>query len=300
MLTERNILCYSVVLELFFGITGIVVALCSDSRAVMLDGGYSLLCTLTMLANIKVARLVKLPVSAQRPFGSATLEPLMLLFESLILLALCSVLLSVAAYQIVQGGNLPAFDLALIYEVFSTLVGGATAIAFLYLYRRIPSPLIYFEYQEWVVDASVSATAMVAFALACFMGDTHPVTPYIDSVLTLLLLVFLVRLPVATLRKNFRQLLLQDIVEPKLSHALEQALATTASEIGLQHYQAHIIWLGRWLWVNIEIGIPADQTTLSIDDVHRFRTAAEQKLLTLAGHYQLNIVMSPQPSVISS
>ncbi len=300
MLTERNILCYSVVLELFFGITGIVVALCSDSRAVMLDGGYSLLCTLTMLANIKVARLVKLPVSAQRPFGSATLEPLMLLFESLILLALCSILLSVAAYQIVQGGNLPAFDLALIYEVFSTLVGGATTIAFLYLYRKIPSPIIHFEYQEWIVDASVSATAMVAFALACLMGDTHPVTPYIDSVLTLLLLVFLIRLPLATLRKNFRQLLLQDIGEPGLSQTLEQALAATATEIGLEHYQTHIIWLGRWLWVNIEISMPTGKHSLSSDDVLRFRTAAEQKLLSLAGHYQLNIVMSPQRSVISS
>ncbi|WP_211829702.1 cation transporter [Kistimonas asteriae] len=300
MLTERKVLCYSVVLELFFGITGIMVALYSDSSAVLLDGGYSLLCTLTMLANVKVARLVTLPVSAQRPFGSATLEPLMLLFESLILLALCSLLLSVATYQIVRGGNLPAFDLALIYEVFSTLVGGATAMTFLYLYRKIQSPLIYFEYQEWVVDASVSATAMVAFALACFMGDTHPVTPYIDSVLTLLLLVFLIRLPVATLRKNFRQLLLQDIAEPGLTHALEQALAATATEIGLLHYRTHVICLGRWLWVNIEIGVPTGKSTLTHDDVHLFRRAAEKKLQSQAKHFQLNIVISPQRSAISS
>ncbi|GFR99946.1 cation transporter [Elysia marginata] len=300
MLTERKVLCYSVVLELFFGITGIMVALYSDSRAVLLDGGYSLLCTLTMLANVKVARLVTLPVSAQRPFGSATLEPLMLLFESLILLALCSILLSVAVYQIVQGGNLPAFDLALIYEVFSTLVGGATAIGFLYLYRKIQSPLIYFEYQEWVVDASVSATAMVAFALACFMGDTHPVTPYIDSVLTLLLLVFLIRLPMATLRKNFRQLLLQDIAEPGLTHALEQALAATATKIGLPHYRIHTICLGRWLWVNIELTVPTGKSTLTNDDVHLLLSTAEQQLRVQAKHFQLNIVMSPQPSIIST
>ncbi len=294
MLTERSILCFSVVLELFFGITGIGIALFSGSRAVMVDGGYSLLCSLTMLANIKVARLVKLPVSAQRPFGSATLEPLMLLFESLVLLTLCLTLLSIAVYQIALGGSLPAFDLALIYEVLSTLVGAATAIVFLNLSRKITSPLIYFEYQEWAIDAAVSATAMVAFSLACVMGDAHPVTPYIDSVLTLFLLIFLIRLPVATLHKNFRQLLLQDIAEPKLSLALEQALVTTASDIGLQHYQVHMIWLGRWLWVNIEINMPPGKSTLSSEDVQRFRTTAEQKLHSLAAHYQLNITMSPQ------
>ena len=300
MLTEQKVLRYSIMLELFFGVIGIMVALYSDSRALLLDGGYSLLCTLTMLANVKVAKLVTLPVSAQRPFGSATLEPLILLFESLILLALCSILLSIAVCQIIHGGSLPAFDLALIYEVFSTTVGGVIAVAFLYLYRKIPSPIIYFEYQEWVVDASVSATAMVAFALACFIGDTHPVTPYIDSVLTLLLLIFLIRLPLTTLRKSFRQLLLQDIAEPGLTHALEQTLASTATKIGLRHYRVQIICLGRWLWVNIELGVPPDKGSLTPENVHIFRRTAEQKLRAQAKHFQLNIVMSPQPFVMSS
>ncbi|WP_257296387.1 cation transporter [Endozoicomonas sp. YOMI1] len=284
-LNELNILRYSVVLELFFGVTGILVAFYSRSNAVLLDGCYSLLCTLTMMANVRISQIVKLPPSPESPYGYPTLEPLMLFFEGIILLGLCLALLSFSICKLIMGGYIPEFDLALAYEIFSTIIGGATATLFFLLHRSKPSPLIYFECQEWLVDSAVSAAATAAFAIAYQLGNSHPVTPFIDSILTISLLLFLVGLPFKTLHKNFKQLLLKDVATPEL---LESTKNVIAEQWDAQQISISMIWLGRWLWVNIEITIHND-TLLTKDELESNRAKAEHAISSICKYYRLQL-----------
>ncbi|USE34434.1 cation transporter [Endozoicomonas sp. SCSIO W0465] len=287
-LNELNILRCSVVLELFFGMTGILVAFYSRSNAVLLDGCYSLLCTLTMMANVRISQMVKLPPSAESPYGYPTLEPLMLFFESIILLGLCLALLYFSTGKLLMGGYIPEFDLALAYEIFSTIIGGATATLFFLLHRSKPSPLIYFEFQEWLVDAAVGAAAATAFALAYHLGNCHPITPYIDSLLTILLLFFLIRLPLKTLRKNFKQLLLKDVATQELLESTRNAI----SELwDTRHIDISMIWLGRWLWINIEITIH-NNTLPNKDELQKIRTKAENTISSICRYYRLQLSLS--------
>ncbi|MBO9482364.1 cation transporter [Salinisphaera sp. G21_0] len=291
-LNELNILRYSVVLELFFGVTGILVAFYSRSNAVLLDGCYSLLCTLTMMANVRISQIVKLPPSPESPYGYPTLEPLMLFFEGIILLGLCLALLSFSICKLITGGYIPEFDLALAYEIFSTIIGGATATLFFLLHRSKPSPLIYFECQEWLVDSAVSAAATAAFAIAYRLGNSHPITPFIDSILTIGLLLFLVGLPLKTLHKNFKQLLLKDVVTPEL---LESTKKVIAEQWDAQQINICMIWLGRWLWVNVEITIHND-TLPTKEEFESIRAKAEHAISSICQYYRLQFSFSFQNS----
>ena len=284
-LNELNILRCSVVLELLFGVTGILVALYSRSNAVLLDGCYSLLCTLTMMANVRISQMVKLPPSPESPYGYPTLEPLMLFFEGILLLGLCLALLSFSVCKLIMGGYIPEFDLALAYEIFSTIVGGATATLFFLLNRSKPSPLIYFEFQEWLVDSAVSAAAAAAFAIAYQLGNSHPVTPYIDSILTILLLLFLVRLPLETVRKNFKQLLLKDVAAPEFAESIRNVIS---EDWNIQKINVSMIWLGRWLWVNIEIATHND-TLPTKDALKSIRAKTESTISSKCKYYRLQL-----------
>ncbi len=290
-LNELNILRFSVVLELFFGVTGILVALLSGSNAVLLDGSYSLLCMLTMMANVRISRLVKLPPAANILYGYPTLEPLMLFLEGIILLGLCLTLLGFSVYKLYMGGYTPEFDLAMAYEIFSSIIGGATATVFFLLHRSKPSPLIYFEYQEWLVDASVSAAAAVAFSLAYLLGNSNPITPYIDSILTLSLLLFLIRLPLKTLQKNFKQLLLLDIAVPELHKQAREAIAEKRISIPDKNLNINMIWIGRWLWVNISIQVHSN-TPPSSADLKAIRTITESIVSSASRYYRIMLTLN--------
>lgn len=290
-LNELNILRFSVVLELFFGISGVLIAMHSGSQAILLDGSYSLLCTLTMMANVRVSILVRQPPSAKNPYGHPTLEPLMLLFEGILLLGLCLTIIAVSVYQLSRGGYIPELNLPLAYEMISTIIGAATTTAFFLIHRSTPSPLIYFEFQEWLVDTVVSAAATSAFAIAYFLGIHHPVTPYIDSTLTLVLVLFLTRLPLKTLFKNFKQLLLQDYASPTLVAQTKDAIAERLHVINKKHINIHMIWLGRWLWVTIELTIHAPNLPAG-DELQAIRAITESTVRSACQYYriQLNLI----------
>lgn len=284
--SELQILRCSVVLEFLFGICGILVAWYSSSQAVLLDGSYSLLCTLTMMANVRVSRLVKLPPSAKYPYGLAIMEPLMLILEGFILLGLCAGLMVFSVRTLCTGGCLPAFDPALVYEIFSTIIGSATTTVLYLVHRTRPSPLIYFEFQEWLLDTTVSAVAAMAFSIAFVLGSQHPITPYIDSLLTISLLLVLIHLPVRTLCKNLRQLMLQDVASPKL---LEQTRNAICSQCTLcQVADLSVIWLGRWLWVNIELTLAGDNSPTRAE-LQAIRMAAASSVSQVCEYYRIQL-----------
>lgn|GEM_PF-6627379 len=285
-LNELQILRFSVVLECFFGICGILVAWYSGSQAVLLDGSYSLLCTLTMMANVRVSRLVRRPPSAKSPYGLPTVEPLMLILEGFILLGLCTTLMVLSVRTLCSGGYLPAFDLALVYEIFSTIIGGITTTVLYMVHRTGFSPLIHFEFQEWLLDTAVSAIAAIAFFIACVIGNDHPVTPYIDSLLTISLLLVLVRLPLQTLRKNFRQLLLQDVASPTLVARTRDAIHAQCDV--RQRIDISMIWLGRWLWVNIELTDAGDDPP-SCGEMRAIRAAAASVVSQVCDHCRIQL-----------
>ncbi|WP_299732428.1 cation transporter [uncultured Endozoicomonas sp.] len=291
-LNECTILRCSVYLELFFGITGLMVAWHSGSQAVFLDGGYSLICTLTMMANVRIARLVTKHPTPEKPFGRAPLEPLMLLLESSLLLLMCISLLTMAIYEISTGGYLPEFSLALAYEVFSMIVGGSVAVLFLFVHRTTHSPLIYFEFQEWLLDAVLSTSATVAFTIAHWLGTTHPITPYIDSILTLLLVGLLIRLPIKTFSKNFRQLLFTAKPEAQLIEHINNSLWNLENPLTKEMMNIHIIRIGRWHLANITINIQSDTPCPTYHELGKIKSAVENSMLEKHQYIKVNLQLS--------
>ncbi|MFK0572270.1 cation transporter, partial [Endozoicomonas sp.] len=163
-----------------------------------------------------------------------------------------------------------------------------TATIFLMLYRSRPSPLIHFEFQEWLVDASLSASATIAFTVAYLMGNSHPVTPYIDSALTLLLLLFLIRLPLKTLHKNYKQLLLQDLAEPGLVQRVKETISEQHRAIANQHINISMIWLGRWLWVNINITVDNDLPPTT-GEMKAIRTTVATAIRSVSRYHRIEL-----------
>ena len=204
--SESRVLLLSLVVELAFGVSGLLLAWLAASHTVLLDGGYSLICTFTMALSIRVARLVKQPPSCHYPFGRAVLEPLLLIFESLMLITLCLLLMAGAVRCLMNGGHAPHYSLILLYEAVSVAAGLGMMLYTCWQGKRLHSPLLRFESQEWLLDTSLSLTALVSFVIVALYPENEVLTRLTDPLLTLLICCPLLYFPLKTLRGSIRQI----------------------------------------------------------------------------------------------
>ncbi len=291
-ITEERLLLFSLLLELLFGITGIALSKICLSQAVLLDGSYSLLCTLTMAATVYVARRIRQSPNSRYPFGQAALEPLMLVVESIILLMLCAVLAGHAVQLILKGGVHLNYSVAIGYEAASLITGLAMTIGMKIAGEKLNSQLILFESQEWLLDMSLSGIALLSFAVSLFLPENSTAALLTDPILTLTLCLPLMYFPISCLRKNIQQLIWHAAPKPA-QEIISNAVGEIASEqaITLQA-EPSVVVIGRTLWISVPV-LQGDANSASLDILLvTLRHTVEQQLHDQFKGYQLYLVLT--------
>ncbi len=105
------------------------------------------------------------------PFGKATLEPMIVIIKSLVLLIMCVITMLSSIKQVLNGGNDVEAGFALGYALISSV--GCTAV---YLYMRkasknLNSEIVKVESNQWLMDSMLSVFAL-GYALISSVGCT--------------------------------------------------------------------------------------------------------------------------------
>ena len=247
---EGKLLLLSLVIELFFGLIGVALALKAHSHAVFLDGSYSLICTLTMAATMRVAYLIKLPPSEQYPFSRAPLEPFLLVCESLVLIGLCLALVWKSLNALMFGGEQPNYSLVLGYEVLSVVIGGGMTVLTGFMGKQLNSPLLKFESQEWLLDTGLSLVSLISFFTAVLYAHNADILRLTDPVLTLFLCIPLLFFPCNTIRNSVKQLLWCK-APPLIQKKVEDAVSSCQAVNQVSEMTPAALLMGRTIWIKL-------------------------------------------------
>ncbi|MCL6270011.1 cation transporter [Sansalvadorimonas sp. 2012CJ34-2] len=287
---EERLLFLSMSVELTFGVTGVIFSEQAGSTAVLLDGAYSLICSITMIATIMVAKRIKQPPTTNFPLGQAALEPFLLSVEALILLTLCTALATHAGYKLINHSHPPNFSIALAYELASLITDLGMAFLIHRSARKINSPLLQFEAQEWILDGMLSAVALASFSVGEYLIEFPDIESLIDPVLTLVLIALVLPFPLKTLRTNINQLLWHS-PEKELRLKMQQNIKR------LDGYHCHLeppvlLVMGRTLWITIRTSPIAGESPPEWPELENLKQRLRKDLQRDYPNYELHIQLT--------
>jgi cation diffusion facilitator family transporter len=270
--SEAVLIKVSIVGALFFGLLGTIWGLAITSDAIIFDGFYSFLSTILSIGSFYVTKLVLQKEDDNYHFGKAQIEPVFIVFRSVILITLCAYAIITSISTILDGGKSVLPGQASIYAILS-MVG--CLIVFLVLKangKRLNSEIIKIETTQWKVDTILSSGVLVAYVTYWLIKDGKYkfIANYIDPALVIFLSIMVVSIPIKTFKKSIKELFL---VAPK--DKVEEEFNKIAEHI-VKSYEfiakrVRVVRTGRKYFVEINILVDPSWELKSVSDLDMIR-----------------------------
>src|SRR5439155_23781095 len=186
---------------------GLVFALLAHSQAIMLDGVYALVSVVMTLLAARVARLVARPSSEAFHFGYAHFEPLLNLVRGLLIFAVCAYALVATIEVLLRGGREIHAEVAIFYTALSAVWSVGVFLYQRRLARQLGSPALAVDARTWLVDGVLYVGETGGFVVYLLLEPTSlaPLLKYADPIFVLLVVGFLMKVPISTIRDAVRQ-----------------------------------------------------------------------------------------------
>jgi cation diffusion facilitator family transporter len=228
---ELFILKFSVVLTMICGISGVTIALLSDSMTLMLDGLYGIADIAVTLFAIIVVRKIHLPPNEKYNFGYAKYEPFMTAVDAILIMAICAATIISSVQDIIHPEPMENVHLAVIYAFISCLVSTTFGMYMKRVGRQSNSKILLVDSQFWIIEGIISLGVFVAFALSAYITTTHwkGYASYADPITCILLATLLLLKPISIIRESF-----YDLVDASPKE-LKGKIVSLASECAVEH-----------------------------------------------------------------
>lgn len=121
------------------------------------------------------------------------------------------------------------------------------------------------------MSALISLALLVAFVLAWVIQGTrfNHFVPYVDPAILALLTLYLITVPIKTVRQALNEILL--ITPPKLDQVVRTVMDAVVEHHGFRKYTSYVAKVGRAYFIEIHIVTPADFQIGSITTLDAIR-----------------------------
>lgn len=288
---EKRALRVSIVGALIMAGLGLYFAFAAHSEAILLDGVFSGIGFVMASLTLKVAILVKRPDDEHFHFGYSHFAPLLNVVKSMLLLLLCSIAFISAILAILDGGRSMAVDSAVAYGTLST--AGCLIIA-AYIHRaagQSGSTLVAVDAQTWIMDSMMSGAVLAAFVTGWAIQDTSlgVYMDYLDPGLVAILCLLSLPMPLGTLRRNLREVLLF-APDPEISHTVERHLLAVMPGTPKENYRIRLLKMGNSLNVLIHVYPGPNFELTSLQRLDEIRVQFQTTLSEMDGSVVADLV----------
>jgi cation diffusion facilitator family transporter len=276
---EQRALLFSAFGGLLMAALGIFFFFWTRSEALLLDGVFSFVSFFATLAARRVARLVDRPRSRMFHFGYAHFEPLTNLMRGLLILGLCAFALFSAVDALFHGGREISAGPAVIYAVAATLMGVAGGLYLRSGAKRSGSSLVDLDARAWFLDGFLSLGAGLTFLFAYLIQGTGwaHLGPYVDPALVTILVLVVLRVPLAAIRDNAREVL-QVAPEPAVQAEVRKRVGGAVEGLPLRDLEIGMVKVGRYFYVLTHALLPADHRVERVADLDEVRCRVADSL----------------------
>ena len=274
---------------------GGVMALVSESSAILLDASFNLLSAVVSFASLRIAQLAQSGTSRHYPIGYYAFEPLIVVIKGITILILIAFAVGSNIPVLLAGGREPAIALMAIY------VFPAVAIcAFMYWvchvgYNQSRSDILKAEKNAWFINGVISGAIGVALILVLLLQGTALgfVDRYIDQILVVLFSLAFIGDPIKLIKNGMRELTL---ATPPIEHTkpIYRGLRGLAQEYEIELVDIFIAKLGRKTWVSIYVDPKRESMTFK--SYERFVEDVKQKIDKPYATTEVDVILKRSPS----
>jgi cation diffusion facilitator family transporter len=259
MTDERRALGLSTAAAATIALLALAFAAATQSRMILLDGVFNAVYLLAGCATLRIERLVRGPDDARFPFGYAYFESLINAGKGMLILGVSVIALGDAAMALLTGGRSVAAGWAIVYGIGALAVCGVTARVLGRAGRRLASPLVTADADNWRLNTLVSMAVVIGFGLdPLFVTAGWPrAAPYIDPLLVMAVVGVLVGVPVRMAYRATLELL-NRAPDRALEAAVTEAVDRVLAPIAPRERHVRMVRPGRTLYVLVHVVLPRD------------------------------------------
>lgn len=265
---EQKALRISMYGGVIFVVLEVLMALLTHSQAVLMDAAYDAAELVLIAISLRIVPLLYKPYTEKRPFGYGQVESLFIVFKGLLLVAVTAGLIVNNAIILFQGGHHVSFTFVSLFELYAALQGGIIMVILKRMNRKLDSPMVEVEINGWYIDMVASIGMSAAFILPVVVktGWMAVFAPYLDSTVAIFLSLFILPIPVKTIKTGMRDLFLiapeQETVD-KIKSISGEILSGENFFDRFSDISYEILRTGRRLWVSIYVTPKKDSITIS-------------------------------------
>jgi cation diffusion facilitator family transporter len=269
--TEQRVLKRSIGITVAFASSGVLLGLLSGSQSIVFDGLFSVIDTLVLMLALTAARLVQREGDRRFQYGYWHIEPMVLAFNGSVLMFLCLYAFINAVGSFLEGGRELELDWALGYAAAACIVTFGMYFYERRVNQRVRSELLRLDTQSWLMSALIATALLAAFALAWAIKGTRfaPLAPYVDPTVLALLTLYLITVPIKTVRRALHEILL--ITPPKLDQVVRAVMDAVIERHGFSRYTSYVVKVGRAYFIEIYVVTPPDFQVGSIATLDAIR-----------------------------
>lgn len=279
---------------LAMAVLGLGFAVLTQSEAILLDGFFSLIGFAVSLLTQKVARLALRPGDQHYPFGYVTFEPMLNLSKGLLtgLIGLFALISAVSA--LLTGGRPTAAGIAVIYAVIASLGCFGFAWRIDLLAKRSKSSFVAVDAKNWMLGGCISVAVAITFLLVSWTKGTTLETwaPYADSLIVIVIVVFMIPYPAKIIRKAWRQIIGYRPESGKMA-AIHTAIEEMFTPAGTVTWQVRALEIGRLVFVQVYVLDPY-QWSGNLVQQDQLRSQLYSKLTQHFTYCQLDVIFTQQ------
>ena len=278
---EKSAMSVSLYGNLVFVVIELVMALVTDSQAVLLDAVYDGVEFCMLLPSIFLIPLLYKPSNEEHPFGYMQIETIFVVVKGITMTAVTFGLIFNNINLMLHGGHIVSFHTVAGFELFACILGIIVTVYLYYKNKQMESPLINMEMQGWRIDSFISLGMTVAFLLPILIPFDwfQHIVPYLDQLITIVLSLVMIPTPIHTVITGIRDLMLI----PPEEETIDDIKETIEPIIGVYEHKNlyyDIVRTGRKLWISVYISFEKDIVSLS-----KFKQLQDQCIKALASKY---------------
>jgi cation diffusion facilitator family transporter len=278
---------------LMISILGFVFALLAHSQAIMLDGVYALVSVVMTVLAARVARLVEGPSSQRFHFGYAHFEPLLNLVRGLLIFAICAYALIATVEVLLHGGREINAAVGICYTALSAIWSVGVSMYQRRLARRLGSPALAVDARTWLVDGVLYVGETGGFLVYLVLEPTSlaPWLKYADPIFVLIVVGFLMKVPITTIREAVREVL-HRAPPAEVQHEVRQRLAAALTGLPIRKTHARMVQVGRYFFLLIHLVVDEGFGARPVSELDQIRREVEQSLREVHNRMVLDIVFT--------
>ncbi len=278
---EKSAMSVSLYGNLVFVVIELMMALVTDSQAVLLDAVYDGVEFCMLLPSIFLIPLLYKPSNEEHPFGYMQIETIFVVVKGITMTAVTFGLIFNNINLMLHGGHIVSFHTVAGFELFACILGIIVTVYLYYKNKQMESPLINMEMQGWRIDSFISLGMTVAFLLPMLIPFDwfQHVVPYLDQLITIVLSLVMIPTPIRTVITGIRDLMLIPPEEETIDD-IKETIEPIIGVYGHKNLYYDIVRTGRKLWISVYISFEKDIVSLS-----KFKQLQDQCIKALASKY---------------